>query len=159
MNDAGTCSMVIFAFCVLSHCRTDHHLFRVSNMPDYSFQCASCQKQWVEKRSMVASDDPATCPYCTEQGDFRIILPPRFILEKPESFEYKLDKGLGAAREERQEHQRKFGSYDKYAGNESIAERRQISGMDPDEDVKYIGNIGDRKEDYDAVAESGAEGT
>jgi hypothetical protein len=65
---------------------------------------------------------------------------------------YKIAKGLGKAKEERQEHQRKFGSYEKYAGTETIEQRRAISGVDVDEDITYIGNIGNRKEDYDAVA-------
>lgn len=107
---------------------------------------------------MANSRDSATCPACGVHGDFRVIDPPQYIIPKSDDPMYKIAKGLGKAKEERQEHQRKFGSYEKYAGTESVAERRKLSGIDVDEDVTYMGNIGDRKEDYDAVSESGSEG-
>lgn len=127
-------------------------------MPQYSFVCKECHHEWTESRRMAHSRDPATCPACEAHGDFRVIDAPQFILDKGDDPMYKIAKGLGAAKEERQEHQRKFGSYEKYAGTETVQKRREVSGMDADEDVTYMGNIGDRKEDYDAVADAGAEG-
>lgn len=127
-------------------------------MPTYSFQCKECNHEWTENRRMAHSGDFATCPKCSAYGDFRVIDAPQFILDKSEDPMYKIAKGLGKAKEERQEHQRKFGSYEKYAGTESVQQRRDISGMDPDQDVTYMGNIGDRKDDYDAAAHSGSEG-
>jgi hypothetical protein len=82
---------------------------------------------------------------------------PQYIIPKDDPM-YEIAKGLGKAKEERQEHQKKYGSYEKYAGRETVSERRQLSGVDADEDITYMGNIGNRKEDYDAVAESGTEG-
>lgn len=126
-------------------------------MPTYSFKCQECQREWNEVRRMANSGDPASCPKCQGHGE-KLIDAPQFIFDKSDDPMYKIAKGLGKAKEERQEHQRKFGSYEKYAGTETIQERREVSGMDAEADVTYMGNIGDRKEDYDAVANSGSEG-
>jgi hypothetical protein len=102
---------------------------------------------------MAAFRDPATCPACKAHGDFRVIDSTMIILAK-EDLQHKIDRGLGKAREERQEHEKKFGPYERLAGAVPLEERRVISGMDPEQDITYVGNIGDKKKNYDDAAEA-----